>query len=279
MRKYLKRIAYLALFVPISALAQIKDYNVLAPLPKIGDAGGTTNIQTYLPAAFNLTIAIAAVLAFVMITLGGIIYATSDAITKKEQGKGYIWNAIWGLILVISSWLIINTINPKMLDFSFLNKMPGPEIVATSTAYVGAALTPEEIADDARVRAILATPPDDVYVYAAICSTGQTKNCVNMNGLPDNAIYGLKHLRKDCKCAITVTGGTEAGHKSHGPGSPVVDIRPNSTLNTFLGYPNPTNGVTNRSVAFKDGGHANFYYETTAQDGSTGNHWHVTFGP
>ncbi len=65
-------------------------------------------------------------MAFVMITLGGITYATSDSVFGKHDGKTFIQNAIWGLILVIGSWVILNTINPKILDFTL--SLPRPPI-------------------------------------------------------------------------------------------------------------------------------------------------------
>ena len=33
---------------------------------------------------------------------------------------------------------------------------------------------------------------------------------------------------------MTVTGGTEAGHSSHGPGKAKLDLRSDSTLKSFL---------------------------------------------
>lgn len=107
------------------------DYAVLAPLPGIGENGAKTSLSSYLPAIFNLAIGIAAVLAFVMITFGGIMYATSDAITGKAQGREYLENAIWGLLLVIGAWVILNTINPKILDFKLTLTTPN---VASNTS-------------------------------------------------------------------------------------------------------------------------------------------------
>ncbi len=95
----------------------IGDYTVLVPLPGIGESDGKTNLETYLPAAFNLAIAISAIMAFVMITFGGIMYATSDAISGKSQGREYVTDAIWGLLLVLGAYAILWTINPRILNF------------------------------------------------------------------------------------------------------------------------------------------------------------------
>lgn len=93
------------------------DYTVLAPLPGIGDTTGKTTLQEYLPRAFNLAIGISAVLAFVMITFGGIMYAVSDSLTGRQEGKKYVTNAIYGLVIAIGAYTIIYTINPQMLNF------------------------------------------------------------------------------------------------------------------------------------------------------------------
>lgn len=99
------------------------DYTVLAPLPGIGE-DGPTNFEKYVPAAFRLTIAIAAGMAFVAITIGGITYATTDAVFQKTEGRKMVENAIWGLLLVIGAYAILYTINPQTLRFDLSIKTP-----------------------------------------------------------------------------------------------------------------------------------------------------------
>jgi hypothetical protein len=120
------------------------DYTVLAPLPGIGDStGGQTSFNEYVPRAFTFMIGIAAALAFVMITLGGITYATTDSILKKEDGKKFITDAIWGLVLVIGAYAILNTINPNILSFKLNiprpSVTPPPSSVTTAGSCTGCA--------------------------------------------------------------------------------------------------------------------------------------------
>lgn len=115
------------------SLAQTKEYAVLEPLPGIGEGeGGTVTLQDYLPAVFNLTIGIAAVLAFIVITWGGITYATSDALSGKADGKKHIENGIYGLLLVIGAWVILYTINPQILNFDLI--LPRSSIAEQSSS-------------------------------------------------------------------------------------------------------------------------------------------------
>src|SRR3989344_5179787 len=118
-------------------------YQPLAPLPGLGDTiqtdsgckfdekgniipGSCTNpcpFGNYLNIIIKLVIGIAAVLAMVMIVMGGIEYMTSDLISSKEAGKDTIRNAILGLLIALGAYLILNTINPQLLSVC-LDKLP-----------------------------------------------------------------------------------------------------------------------------------------------------------
>lgn len=118
-------------------------YTPLAPLPgttqgncvtdKNGNVSGcTTDIQTYIPGVFNLAIGIAGVLAVLMIIIGGVEYVTTDAIQGKSDGKARIQNALWGLVLVLVSWILLYTINPKLTVFD-LNVKGTKDTTSTET--------------------------------------------------------------------------------------------------------------------------------------------------
>ena len=76
-----------------------------------------TTLGQFLSQAFQFGLAIAAALAVVMIVWGGVEIMLSEAVTKKEDGKKKIWDAIWGLGLALVSWLILYIINPDILNF------------------------------------------------------------------------------------------------------------------------------------------------------------------
>lgn len=94
-------------------------YTPLAPLPGLDGAYDTTGecpLGRYLNIMIKLIIGIATVLAMVMIVLGGMEYMTSELISSKEAGKEKIKNAIIGLLIALGAWLILNTINPTLLN-------------------------------------------------------------------------------------------------------------------------------------------------------------------
>jgi|GEM_PF-5708736 len=108
------------------------NYATLSPLPCIESpatanspavtCGGTGNLMTnvditgYVQKMFNLFIAIAGVAAVFMGVMGGFEYMTTDAFRGKDDAKKKLKGAAGGLILVLCSFLILRTINPRLVD-------------------------------------------------------------------------------------------------------------------------------------------------------------------
>lgn len=117
-------IALVGLFSPIVLVHAnpATPYTLLQPLPN--PAGSTPNptypvtgdLSGYLNLAITIFIGISAVLAVIMIIIGGLEYMTSELISSKEHGKERITNAIFGLLLALGAWTILNTINPNLLN-------------------------------------------------------------------------------------------------------------------------------------------------------------------
>jgi len=99
------------------ALAQAS-YVPLAPLPGIAAGQAVPPLSQYLNIVFSLGISVAAGLAVLMIVIGGIQYMSTDAVGGKEDAKGRITSALWGLLLALCSYLILYTINPDLLNTS-----------------------------------------------------------------------------------------------------------------------------------------------------------------
>jgi len=105
---------------------QTSNYEFLAPLPdpfgtqgellKNIDTAGGNALGRYLNIIIRLAIGFAAVLAMIMIVMGGIQYMTSELVSSKEDGKNRINNAILGLLVALGAWLILFTINPQLLN-------------------------------------------------------------------------------------------------------------------------------------------------------------------
>lgn len=274
---------------------QTGSYTLLAPLP-IGEGGSNTNtvalggevaFQNYLNSAFKIGITIAILLAVIMIVIGGIEWM-GESVFGKESGKKKITGALTGMVLALAIFLILNTINPNLVNLRLsvdpLTKPP--DYVPTGSTPIGISDTAlaSVFTGDTTARASLmsgCTPRTDscVTLNASACtSTAQTSGCTNIGGLPTKSIEDLKALAIDCRgCDVIVTGGTEYWqHAGHGPGKAVVDLRPTASLNTFLATKNPaaSNPISGTKVRW---GSATFTYENTGDNGrATAPHWHVT---
>ena len=117
MKKTFLAILFCLFALPV--LAQETEYKLLAPLPGYvaTNPDGETTASKYLKGIFSFTIAIAGGIAVLMIIYGGIKYMSTDAFSGKDEAKGIIESAIWGLVLTIGAWLILYTINPKLVNF------------------------------------------------------------------------------------------------------------------------------------------------------------------
>lgn len=108
-----------------AAGSSAESYTPLAPLPCIAGNGitcsggngavqNTVNFETYVQNMINLLIALSAVAAVVMIVWGGIEYMTTSSISGKGAGLDKVRHAIYGLLLVLCSFLILQTIDPRL---------------------------------------------------------------------------------------------------------------------------------------------------------------------
>lgn len=272
------------------------EYTVLAPLPGTGIAENCTGndckttLEKYLPGMFKLAIGLAAAFAVLMIVIGGFQYISTDALQKKADGKKRIENSVYGLVLVIGAWLILNTINPALLELKL--EISPVDIKAPAGGTPGGTLAaggvrPSDILSEqsmidnenqirSSLRAVNITP------NKGYC-TAQSASCTNVYRLPNSMVSILGSLTTQCggggasgssNCPLTLTGGTETyAHVGHGPGKSVVDLAPTGKLNSYLGVPNPAD--KSWSIRELQGQRIKFTFEKAGSGNSTGDHWHV----
>ena len=94
-------------------------YVLLAPLPEIDpnfNPKQDSALGSYLNTMIKVFIGLCAVLAVVMIVMGGLEYMTSELISNKEAGKEKIRGALLGLLIALGAYALLFTINPDLLD-------------------------------------------------------------------------------------------------------------------------------------------------------------------
>ncbi|HEY4483862.1 MAG TPA: pilin [Candidatus Paceibacterota bacterium] len=116
--KILLYIGVIGLFLnPLAVLAQ-KEYTLLEP----GFVGGAPDADTsvsfvdYAENAYKIFLTIVVFVTVLMFIIGGLEYMTSALPAAKSNGIKRITAAFWGLILALSSVLILNIINPDLLE-------------------------------------------------------------------------------------------------------------------------------------------------------------------
>lgn len=103
------------------------EYCLTVPLP--GQPRSFSDPATYVATIYKFSIGIAGLLALAIIVYGGIQY-TASAGNPSLQGesKDMIRQAIFGVILLLSAYLILRTINPELVQL----KAPSLEKVSLS---------------------------------------------------------------------------------------------------------------------------------------------------
>lgn len=101
----------------LSPLGTFKQFSLACTVDQTGKEV-CPGLSEFLGTIFSLAIALAGVLAVIMIMMGGWTLMYSDSFTGREEGKKKIYNAIIGLILALSSYLVLNTINPDLVNLS-----------------------------------------------------------------------------------------------------------------------------------------------------------------
>ena len=84
----------------------------------------TTNLAQFFNAAFKTALVVGAMLAVLRLGYAGFVYMTTDAFGIKGDARKDIQDAVLGLLLLLAVWLILNQINPCLLNLNILNSVP-----------------------------------------------------------------------------------------------------------------------------------------------------------
>lgn len=110
-------IVYCLLFPVFDAPAQGAGYEIEVSLPKGAAKGTEVSLTEYIRYLYLAGLGLIGLAALVALIIGGLIYMLSDTVFKKDQAKGMIQGAIFGLVLALSAYLILKTINPDLVNW------------------------------------------------------------------------------------------------------------------------------------------------------------------
>lgn len=250
------------LYVPITVLAQQGgDGSVQLLADKIPGVSNQTTLSGYLNGLFQLGLGIAVVLAILQLVIGGFQYMTSDAISSKADARDRMTMALQGLILALATVLILQQINPDILKLNIGFGSGGGGSESSGGGPTGQLPGAEQAA-----RNQLAAAGIDINNP---CPPGRNIHCTNVAGLPSDVFSSLEALKRNCACSLTVTGGTEDGHQTHGVGEPFVDLWKNQTLDSYITQNAVCSDSTSIGTLYRVG-NTNYVNE--------GTHWHSCVG-
>jgi hypothetical protein len=99
----------------------VGDGNAFVPvsdIPAFGKAGAAPSLPTFLNTLYTYCIGIAVVIAVLQLARAGITYTLADSLTSKEEARHLIGASVFGLILVLSPYIVFKIINPQILTLN-----------------------------------------------------------------------------------------------------------------------------------------------------------------
>lgn len=116
-KKLLIPITILIFFgVFLAAQTGLTAYEIEVSIPHGPQSGDEPEFLEYLKGLYMFGLFLLVFLAFVVLTVAGVVFMLSDTISKKDEAKKYIWAAISGLLLGLGAYLILRTINPELIQ-------------------------------------------------------------------------------------------------------------------------------------------------------------------
>ncbi|MCX6794470.1 MAG: hypothetical protein NTY31_00500 [Candidatus Falkowbacteria bacterium] len=166
--------------------------DVAAYDPKTGKMNSDL-IGRYIQAFYNYGMAAAGILAAIVLMAGGVLWLTSGGDSGKVgQAKELIIGSIIGTIILFSSWIILNTVNPELLNFKTIDI---PAINKASFKDNGIINDLKDLPADTKYgwvcmnkanQQCVDTNPPTINLDINICDTGQPSNVK-----PINCPFGL----------------------------------------------------------------------------------------
>ena len=180
-----------------------------------------------------------------MVMSGGDTGAVSSA-------RSIMTNSVIGLVILLGSWLIVNTILNLLVNEQNMGKwyeiqctvLP-PSPTATTPNVVGSPsgsgpVSTIGLTQDVAINRLSGAGISVTSSSGAVkADCAGTSGCTSLQGMKEATVQDAIDLKRDCKCDITITGGTEgsSGHAtgvaSHANGYK-YDVRLNDTLNNYI---------------------------------------------
>ncbi len=228
-------------------------YTFLEPV-KAGQTS-SSNPAEYYKTLYEIGVGLAGLLAVIMLAIGGVEYIASAANPSAlDDAKKRIGAALLGLMIALASYLILQTINPNLINFNIDLKPVGGGAAGTGgggpTTQRPGALTAQQVQNQLAAAGIFTKTE---------CAAGQNYDCTRTEGMTQQEVDYLVGLKTQCGtgCTVFVSGARDGAH-----GDGMFDIRPDPQLNAYItGGGAPVSGTTypvnGKNCTYESAGHVN----------------------
>lgn len=253
-------IAFVVFFAPILSYAQVKTPSQIKIDYKYPWAGAT-NPADFVAKFYKIALGVVGGAALGVLVYGAILWTVSGAVSTKQDAMEWIWAAIWGIVLLLSAYLILKTINPDLID------LKNPILPKASAGSI-------DISSHSNSSGIASAPYNEIYVGGSsggggairsfddealsedearnqlssvkigvknTCPKGGSSGCVNLDGILQPTLNEVGILAASIGSDnVFVTAGTEGCGTVHSPGvyshctGYKVDLRLNTNLNSYI---------------------------------------------
>lgn len=234
-------------------------------------------IANYIGGVYKFGVSALALLSVIVIAWGGIVWLTAGgSATQVSKAKDWILGGITGLILGLSSYVLLVTINPdfvnlKPLEVAWLAGEKLPEIEPWAAGPTTGTYS------DARAREVIR------MASAGSITVNAYEPQTSLNGVRVETINGLLKIWQGCdQCQIQISGGTEGGYHnvgefSHGTGYK-LDLSYVSSSTELHNYILRQIGITNVSNVVYDKTYVGADGNKYRLEPNTALHWDICFG-
>lgn len=193
----------------------------------LGTKTEVSDITDYIITLYNFIISIIGVLSAVMIMYAGLLWAAANGNSEKiGNAKERMVNAIVGLVIALTSYVVLNTINPALVNFKTIvvsapnvPQTPVPQVVSQGTVV----LTGDNKCDAAPALIDFMKPGVIPESYKPYLKVNDSAHCADQNMVnallgalgqlanPSSPYYGMK-LNINSSWRTPYTPGTGSYH-------------------------------------------------------------------
>lgn len=244
----------LFLYLPIVPIADGGMVVLLADAKGLVPCGGPSpevpcnacHAMTMVNGLISYLFTIVTFLAVMVMMYAGFKLVTSQGNASEwEEAKGMLTNIIVGFVIVLSAWLVVDTIMKGLLDskagFGTWNELSNDSCTPPETPKATASQN-GSLSSTGQASASAVGKLTDAQARAQLASAGISVNKTvaqgtSLENINSASIADAIALKQACNCEVRLTGGTESGHasgvNSHGSGNK-YDIGLDSGVDTFI---------------------------------------------